>query len=391
MSNHTSSILLDSSSSGDAASSEDVSASLEERLDRFIPEPSLSVQIEDKWLLSSALQKLIRRGQRARAVAVALQLYQADPRYLPRRLPIIAVEDIGLGDLSVCRDVMAVCSSSRWWQRDSRATIAFVVDAMASAVKSRAACDLLCWAEVHSESPPLLGVLLEHGRPGLVAIACDRDRSRLERSNALRVLGGITRRTGANYESLCKCDLPGLDLVAVQLRLPPLARAVIAQHRKSGNMASMLPLAIEAALDRNVVAGGDFPKSLELVEGIPLCAVDMFSEVGRAALRDYFVNSKAVRAFAGHHIRKANPIRLLSMALFHAESGMLDRHLTSPALDGIRDAVEQEEMRHLGMTDVAARTELRAILTDEAGVLAATRRHHVELHLQRRDHTTRCF
>ena len=52
----------------------------------------------DKWVLSSAVQKLIRPGNSDRAIHCALRLLQFDPSYLRRRLPVIAYEDIGLGN-----------------------------------------------------------------------------------------------------------------------------------------------------------------------------------------------------------------------------------------------------------------------------------------------------
>src|SRR5260221_1395547 len=55
-----------------------------------------------KWLLSSAVQKLIRRGRAEQAVKTALALHALDPDYLPRRLPIIAIEDSGFGNPISC-------------------------------------------------------------------------------------------------------------------------------------------------------------------------------------------------------------------------------------------------------------------------------------------------
>jgi hypothetical protein len=327
----------------------------------------------DKWVLSSALQKLIRRGRRDQAVAIGFRLHRLDPAYLRRRLPIIAVEDIGIADLMVCRDVMSICSASLWWRDDAGQTIARLISSLAGAVKSRAACDALCLSEVHEETPAMLAKLLPAGPEWLADMVADVGRPRLERMNALRVLGGITIREGVRYRTLSRCNSVALDRVASKLGLPPLVRWLMACNAKSGHLAAMLPIAVEAAGDTAVLGGGDFPHSLDVVEGIPLCAVDMFSELGRGALRELLLSSAALGGFVERHVRGRGALRLVNMALFHAESSILDRYLSSAGLDALTEATESEEMRHLGMVDPQRRGELREILRAEAGRLAQIR------------------
>jgi len=110
-----------------------------------------------------------------------------------------------------------------------------------------------------------------------------------------------------------------------------------------------------------------------------MCAVDMFSEFGRAVLRDFFRSSESVRAFAAQHIQKGQHIRLLNMAMFHAESSHLNSYLTSPGLDQLRADTEHSEMVHLGMTHGERRHELYSALTAESGFLANIRRRRLLL------------
>lgn len=335
--------------------------------------------IVDKWILSSALQKLIRRGKAETATGVALRLHQVDPDYLPRRLPIIAVEDIGVGDLAVCHDVLTACSSSRWWRTDPSRTISFLVGSMARAVKSRAACDALCLAEAHRAAPPMMGALLAAKPSQLVGVAVDPGRPRLERMNALRLLGGVTVRRGPRYVTVSRCDLQALDQVADELNLRPLMRWVMARNKKTGNLAALLPIVAEAMAEPVVREGGDFPHSLDAVGGVPLCGVDMFSECGRGALREFFLSSTKFKDFSARHIHGSSPMRLFNMALFHAESSILDRYLSSPALDLLTRDVEHEEMGHLGMRDPDHKTELRALIAADARRLAEIRSRRVAL------------
>src|SRR5581483_3255694 len=62
----------------------------------------------DLWLLTSALQKAIRRNQPKTAVDAALALLERDPSRLWRRLLVCAFEDIGVGDAVAATDLMAV-------------------------------------------------------------------------------------------------------------------------------------------------------------------------------------------------------------------------------------------------------------------------------------------
>lgn len=355
----------------------DLSESISRRLELFEEETQRIPACRDKWVLSSALQKLIRRGKASHAIAVAVRLHQLDPAYLPRRLPIIAVEDVGLGDLIACHDTLTICASSRWWRADPFQTISFVVGSLARAVKCRAACDAYCWSQVAADTPHMMPALLSATAAELVNIATDRSSGHLIRSNALRVLGGISFRSAGRYEILSRCSLAALDEVAQELSVPPLVRWLMARHLRTAGLAALLPIALEAAEGRSVMHGGDFPFSLEFVEGVPLCAVDMFSEFGRAVLRDFFRSSKPIKAFAAQHIRKGSHVRLLNMAMFHAESSHLNAYLVSPGLQQLRDDTEHSEMLHLGMTHGMRRHELYGVLTAEAEFLASMRRHRL--------------
>ena len=335
--------------------------------------PTVLPEISDRWILSSALQKLIRRGQGDQATAAALRLHQIDQTYLRRRLPVVAVEDVGIGNLGVCDDVVSLCSAAGWWREDVSRTIAFLVLSMACAVKSRAACDALCLAEAHADTPAMMSSLLGAGSEWLVDIAADRSRSQLERMNALRVLGGITIREGNRYRSLSRCNPAALQRVASILSLPPLMHGLMARNTQSDHLAAMLPMVIELSGDAVVKEGRSFPHSLDMISGVSLCALDMHSEVGRGALREFYQSSDLLRGFAARHVRAKSPLRLINMALFHAESSILDRYLSSPGLDALTEDTEREEMRRLGMVDPDHRGELMDIFRAEAGRLAEVR------------------
>ena len=102
-----------------------------------------------KWELVSALQKAIRRGDRS----VAMQLIAmiegttGESSYFWRRLPVIACEDIGIGDSDLT--VFTVACSQTFTPVKSKAVLfdvfAFLVGKLCSTPNlSRTACDLAC-------------------------------------------------------------------------------------------------------------------------------------------------------------------------------------------------------------------------------------------------------
>ena len=69
---------------------------------KYHPNPKIVAALpQDRWLLTSLLQKAIRRGRVDYAVAAAAYLVTLEPEYVASRLPVIAYEDIGVADLPV--------------------------------------------------------------------------------------------------------------------------------------------------------------------------------------------------------------------------------------------------------------------------------------------------
>src|ERR1051326_1415251 len=109
---------------------------------------------------------------------VALALHSVDPEYLPRRLPIIAFEDIGIGDLAVCSEVLQVFGKQRFSpalsEQGRGRMLANVVGRMARATKSRAGCDIFCLANADKEYSAAAAKFARSSETCLVALATDR-------------------------------------------------------------------------------------------------------------------------------------------------------------------------------------------------------------------------
>lgn len=335
----------------------------------------------DKWLLSSATQKCIRLGDSGWAVHVAEALHHLDPEYLPKRLPIIAMEDIGIAEVELCFDVLYLCGGKKFRgppDAEYQSTVLrSLVSRLAGAVKSRAACDAFCLGLSHAAAPDMMTKLLTMDAEGLIAIATDRRRSMLKRINSLRVLAGISVRERGQYRTLSPCQPDALRQVADRCGAPPIITYLSGQARRTSGLAAMLPIVHEliAADTRiHIATGTKFPGAREQIHGVPACAFDMFSEVGRKAIARFMNDAGPVKKFIAEKTNTRSPLRLLNMALFHAETSKLNRFIAADSFNQLTLDTEREEMREHGMTDPDDRHLLYALLADHSHLLHQARR-----------------
>ncbi len=74
------------------------------------PDATPHFRTADPWLLASLLQKTIRRGDLQLARRAGHQLLNVDPSRLWRRVMVVGLEDIGLGDPKCAVAVMALAT-----------------------------------------------------------------------------------------------------------------------------------------------------------------------------------------------------------------------------------------------------------------------------------------
>ena len=98
----------------------------------------------DRWLATSLLQKSIRRDEPEYAWQATSYLLENHPSYFWRRLPIIAMEDIGIGDLDLT--MMAILAGSNSTVRVELGgcllVATFLIELMCKATKDRSTDDL---------------------------------------------------------------------------------------------------------------------------------------------------------------------------------------------------------------------------------------------------------
>jgi len=107
---------------------------------------------EDKWILVSCLQKSIRKGFTELAQSYAEKLYELERSYLLYRLSIIAIEDIGLGNIKLVHDFLSTeIRKANIEDRGGKDYVLSVVRDLCESVKDRSACDLVSLASFYQE------------------------------------------------------------------------------------------------------------------------------------------------------------------------------------------------------------------------------------------------
>jgi hypothetical protein len=106
---------------------------------------------DDKWLLTSCLQKSVRKGFAELARHYASELYELERSHLLYHLSIIALEDIGLGNLPVVHEFMQTqIRKTNIDEKGGKNYILSVVNNFALSVKDRSAHELTELANFHS-------------------------------------------------------------------------------------------------------------------------------------------------------------------------------------------------------------------------------------------------
>lgn len=196
-----------------------------------ILEISSDITIEPKncneSIFVSCWQKSIRRGRVDYAVSCALALHAINPDYVWRRIRIIALEDISIGDIELVAQILAIAGKRTLQAKigESR-LLASLVARMAYSAKSRTACDVLSWAAAHPDSDTF--------RKALVALPPQRWLTRFGQHDLplwqaaviVQLIAGHTVRIGQRFITLSRPSSSLRAQILETLDVPPMMRYV---------------------------------------------------------------------------------------------------------------------------------------------------------------------
>ncbi|MEZ4498298.1 MAG: hypothetical protein R2845_16325, partial [Thermomicrobiales bacterium] len=201
--------------------------------------------LADPWLATSALQKSIRRGLQTPSLLATSFLLERQPDRFWRRIVVIALEDVGIGDLQLVHEVLAV-SGRKQWRAERGGDWSFAANLVArlcEAPKSRDACDALVIADLHPELREQRSAFLDLGTDTLSDIVAAHDRLLGERILAAWLVAGTKRFPALNLPTRLGSFGDLLDIYeAMGVRPDVLATAQMGSTRTNEGHPLSLPL-----------------------------------------------------------------------------------------------------------------------------------------------------
>ena len=141
----------------------------DDQLDQWMTEELVAYDVhvnnsQAKWRLASGVQKAVRRNKPNSAAVLAYGLFHVDRPYLYYRLAVIAVEDVGIGNIPVitalfrflrrAAQIRKTCGADAEW----KIVRSLVID-MALGPKDRNSTEISVVAKLGNASPDMVGLL----------------------------------------------------------------------------------------------------------------------------------------------------------------------------------------------------------------------------------------
>ncbi len=304
--------------------------------------------LPDPWLAASALQKAIRRGDRRTARTAVQILVERAPDRLWRRLVVIALEDIGIADLSLVAAVLSVSGRAAWrrQQGGEGRVAAALVDAMCRATKCRDGCDILVVADLHPALARLRQTLIEFDDGELASMVADPGQQLAGRVLAAWLLAGTERFPAAQIvprHGSIRALLDVFDHLGVGADVVDIA-AKGATRTQEAHPISLPLISAQAAIAGGFEVLEEECPSLGFVAGWPSEAVDMHTRPGRRALSRFVSEDSRGLDRVLSRVEPGRREEIIGTAVFRIEGAAVDRRLT---YRGSNEILTDAEVAHL--------------------------------------------
>lgn len=317
--------------------------------------------LNDPSCAASALQKCIRRGDLGTAERAAEVLLSNTPEKFWRRLIVIALEDIGLGDLEVVRDVLDV-SGRKAWRRDNggdQAIAMKLISRLCSAPKVRAACDLLVVADLHPDLSEDRKRLFSFSDSQLVELVTDETERLEKRMIAAWYLAGTSRYPALNlhpregrYDKL----LEAISIWDHSNLLVEVGKLGSTRTREAHSVAlPLLASAIGGDVEFKSAPVSTIAKPV-VIGGWPSFVFDMHTMYGRKAISTWLKMSPRISQMFSQEVSFQEKLQALNAAVFRVEGAVTDRTIISSQFDKIRMDADfaQTSWGHFSRSEVQA-------------------------------------
>jgi hypothetical protein len=336
-----------------------------------------------KWFAMSVMQKAVRRGNFPMAYRMAMALANSGMAHLAfRRLAVIALEDVGLGNPILALIVMIVNNHAHFRALDNSKLLHWLLARLCESVKSRDLCDLVVYAFLDDTMHEEMEGLVDKGGNHLIDVALDPD------TRLTHKMAAIWRMHGGKWGNISEFGNP---------KEPRATRSVFMERGEypnyigllveRGDLGSKEALAIPVPIVWNymcaseVVTGAEDYYTIEneaTWKGMYLSALDKHTYKGKAALKRYMKKSSKVNSYL-------DGVGLLDMkkrhdsverAVFYVEGSVLDNRLVYDRSRDIYYDVLKCKMKDtgigyddgLGMYDIVS-SELSMLNDERLGLL----------------------
>lgn len=312
------------------------------------PIPQRQVPEERIYLIRSCLQKAIRRGETATALRMACALQQVNEEALYRRLSVIALEDIGLGNLPLVNQFLWV-QGKHAWRREAGAAqvLVYFIRGFCHSIKDRNSCDIKI---TYHRQPALATARRSFARQEDTVLAMtlqDTTGPLAERALAAHYLAGV--REG-EYE-----HLPGragnLALLLEtyrQMAVPVEVLYAVRRGATAQQEGMHIALGLLSSLRKGsgtLSATADDLLTLPRVGPYLSASLDMHTREGLAAYQQAIRRDALLRRKLQQLAPGCEPAELLGACLFRMEGGQVNQRLDYPPTVAI-----YSEAMHLHLT-----------------------------------------
>ncbi len=332
----------------------------------------------DVRLASSALQKAIRRGNEAEALSCARLLADRDPQRLWRRLAVIAMEDVGVGDFDVVANTIFSSRSKVW--RDKQGgdwhVASYLVPRLCAAPKNRGTDDLGLVAEFHPDFEDARAELACAPQASLCDRVADPSQPMAVRSLAALYLAGTDRWSVQALPHRHGHIRVLLELYG-HVGVPDYVCEAIDGGAKKERGAlpvnlGLMWLQAAASTSRHTRDERACLTHLGVIDGVSSEAYDMHTQLGRRALAYFSKVCEPIRDYLTRFVKERDLYKVLVGLAWQGESSLLDRRLV---YDGSEEIFELAKVANVAINGFPAER------VDEAVDLM--RRHLPDLHRAR--------
>ena len=322
----------------------------------------------DPWIAASTLQKAIRRGHLHWSIMAAKALAEVDPRRVVRRLPIIAVEDVGVANSNALCEAISMSRYLRQWVADLGQGVAGISARLASSAKCRAADDLFvvteyvpCWrdARVELAHAPLCHLLDVIGSDDCIVRSAIAARYLLGTPKSSSI--SLTKRRGRPAALFDHYRDLGVSHVVVEAARDGFV--MTGEH-----LFGLWPLlALHFDGSEAEIVSDDMPTET-LCGGVPGWAIDYFTRRGRRALSRFIKIECETTRWLRDQVPAGQRVEFIGGVLFRVESGLVKDRLRWPLADELRR--QADVLSHPGCEDA---TEIIRLLRGDVDLLNGVR------------------